>query len=117
MEWLSDPQIWISLLTLTGLASSKGEARRTVAEGGVYVNNVRVGALHVSCSDEIGPGTTDESQLPAVSTVSRFTHSFCHIVSCWSSNRAGARPRPPSAGGDRHGSDALRRELGREGAR
>jgi len=32
----------VDLLTLTGLAASKGEARRTVAEGGVYLNNVRV---------------------------------------------------------------------------
>ncbi len=32
----------VDLLTLTGLAASKGEARRTVAEGGVYVNNVRI---------------------------------------------------------------------------
>ncbi|WP_418058582.1 tyrosine--tRNA ligase [Pimelobacter simplex] len=32
----------VELLTLTGLAKSKGEARRTVAEGGAYVNNVRV---------------------------------------------------------------------------
>lgn len=32
----------VELLTLTGLAASKGEARRTVAEGGAYLNNVRV---------------------------------------------------------------------------
>jgi tyrosyl-tRNA synthetase len=32
----------VELLTLTGLAKSKGEARRTVAEGGAYLNNVRV---------------------------------------------------------------------------
>lgn len=32
----------VELLTLSGLASSKGEARRTVAEGGAYVNNVRI---------------------------------------------------------------------------
>lgn len=32
----------VELLTLTGLARSKGEARRTVAEGGAYLNNVRV---------------------------------------------------------------------------
>jgi tyrosyl-tRNA synthetase len=32
----------VDLLTLTGLAASKGEARRTVGEGGVYLNNVRV---------------------------------------------------------------------------
>ncbi|HWI43995.1 MAG TPA: tyrosine--tRNA ligase [Nocardioides sp.] len=32
----------VELLTLTGLAKSKGEARRTVGEGGAYVNNVRI---------------------------------------------------------------------------
>ena len=32
----------VELLTMTGLAKSKGEARRTVAEGGAYLNNERV---------------------------------------------------------------------------
>ncbi|MBS2938596.1 tyrosine--tRNA ligase [Nocardioides sp. J2M5] len=32
----------LDLLVTAGLASSKGEARRTVAEGGAYLNNVRV---------------------------------------------------------------------------
>jgi tyrosyl-tRNA synthetase len=32
----------VDLLVETGLAKSKGEARRTVGEGGAYVNNVRV---------------------------------------------------------------------------
>ena len=32
----------VDLLVDTGLARSKGEARRTVAEGGAYLNNVRV---------------------------------------------------------------------------
>ena len=32
----------VELLVETGLAKSKGEARRTVAEGGAYLNNVRV---------------------------------------------------------------------------
>lgn len=32
----------VDLLVLTGLAGSKGEARRTVSEGGAYVNNARV---------------------------------------------------------------------------
>ena len=32
----------IDLLVATGLSASKGEARRTIAEGGVAVNNVRV---------------------------------------------------------------------------
>jgi tyrosyl-tRNA synthetase len=32
----------VDLLVETGLASSKGEARRTIGEGGAYLNNVRV---------------------------------------------------------------------------
>jgi tyrosyl-tRNA synthetase len=32
----------VDLLVETGLAKSKGEARRTISEGGAYVNNVRV---------------------------------------------------------------------------
>ena len=32
----------VQLLVLTGLAGSKGEARRTVTEGGAYLNNERV---------------------------------------------------------------------------
>ena len=32
----------LDLLVTAGLAKSKGEARRTVAEGGAYLNNVRV---------------------------------------------------------------------------
>jgi tyrosyl-tRNA synthetase len=32
----------VDLLVLSGLSKSKGEARRTVSEGGAYVNNVRV---------------------------------------------------------------------------
>lgn len=48
----------IDLLTLTGLAASKGEARRTVGEGGVYVNNVRVDdADHVPSSDDLVAGS------------------------------------------------------------
>jgi len=33
----------VDLLTATGLADSRGAARRVVAEGGAYVNNVKVG--------------------------------------------------------------------------
>ena len=33
----------VDLLTATGLADSRGAARRAVAEGGAYVNNVKVG--------------------------------------------------------------------------
>jgi tyrosyl-tRNA synthetase len=42
----------IELLTRSGLAPSRGQARRTVGEGGAYVNNVRV---------------EDEAHCPAVS--------------------------------------------------
>jgi tyrosyl-tRNA synthetase len=48
----------VELLTLTGLAASKGEARRTVGEGGVYVNNVRVeDADHVPSGDDLIGGS------------------------------------------------------------
>jgi tyrosyl-tRNA synthetase len=48
----------VDLLTLTGLAASKGEARRTVSEGGVYVNNVRVDdADHVPSGDDLIGGS------------------------------------------------------------
>ena len=32
----------VDLLVATGLAKSRGEARRTITEGGAYLNNVRV---------------------------------------------------------------------------
>jgi len=42
------------LMQASGLASSLGEARRTVAEGGAYLNNVRVtDAEHVPSGDEL----------------------------------------------------------------
>jgi len=48
----------IELLILTGLAASKGEARRTVSEGGVYVNNVRVeDADHVPATSDLIAGS------------------------------------------------------------
>ena len=48
----------IDLLTLTGLAASKGEARRTVSEGGVYLNNVRIeDADHVPSSGDLIAGS------------------------------------------------------------
>jgi len=43
----------LDLLVAAGLAKSKGEARRTVAEGGAYLNNVRVE------DPELQPGTSD----------------------------------------------------------
>jgi tyrosyl-tRNA synthetase len=47
------PDAITDLLVASGLVASKGAARRTVAEGGVYVNNVRVE------SDEWVPATPD----------------------------------------------------------
>lgn len=47
------PDAITDLLVSTGLSKSKGEARRTVGEGGVYVNNVRVE------SEEWIPQTSD----------------------------------------------------------
>ena len=43
----------LDLLVASGLAKSKGEARRTVAEGGAYLNNVRVE------DPELQPSSTD----------------------------------------------------------
>jgi tyrosyl-tRNA synthetase len=43
----------VDLLVSAGLASSKGEARRTVSEGGAYLNNVRVE------DPELQPTSTD----------------------------------------------------------
>ena len=48
-----EPNAISDLLVVTGLEKSKGAARRTVGEGGVYVNNVRVE------SDEWVPEPTD----------------------------------------------------------
>jgi tyrosyl-tRNA synthetase len=47
------PDSIVDLLVATGLSASKGAARRTVAEGGVSVNNARVD------SDEWVPGPSD----------------------------------------------------------
>lgn len=47
------PDAITDLLVSTGLSKSKGDARRTVGEGGVYVNNVRIE------SDEWIPQTSD----------------------------------------------------------
>jgi tyrosyl-tRNA synthetase len=47
------PDSITDLLVATGLSASKGAARRTVAEGGVSVNNVRV------TSDEWVPQNSD----------------------------------------------------------
>ncbi|MFI5627049.1 tyrosine--tRNA ligase [Nocardioides sp. NPDC051685] len=45
---------YVDLLIAAGLVSSKGEARRTISEGGAYVNNVRV---------EDAEGSLDEKEL------------------------------------------------------
>ena len=48
----------VDLLVATGLAKSKGEARRTVSEGGAYLNNVRVpDPDHVPTDDDLLGGT------------------------------------------------------------
>ena len=45
------------LLVRSGLAASKGQARRTVAEGGAYVNNVRVGEGHRPATGDLLHGS------------------------------------------------------------
>jgi tyrosyl-tRNA synthetase len=40
---MADQPTIVDLLTATGLVDSRGAARRTVAEGGAYVNNAKVG--------------------------------------------------------------------------
>ncbi|GAB2989469.1 tyrosine--tRNA ligase [Nocardioides montaniterrae] len=48
----------VALLVLSGLCASKGEARRTIGEGGAYLNNVRVeDAEHVPVADDLIGGT------------------------------------------------------------
>jgi len=42
----------VDLLVSSGLSKSKGEARRTIAEGGAYVNNVRVEDAEARPSDD-----------------------------------------------------------------
>jgi tyrosyl-tRNA synthetase len=42
----------VDLLVATGLSKSKGDARRTVAEGGAYLNNERVGDPDVIPTDD-----------------------------------------------------------------
>jgi tyrosyl-tRNA synthetase len=44
---------YVDLLVSTGLAKSKGEARRTISEGGAYLNNARV------TDPELVPGSAD----------------------------------------------------------
>ena len=48
-----DPDSIIDLLVSSGLSASKGAARRTVAEGGVSVNNVKIATY------EWAPSPTD----------------------------------------------------------
>jgi tyrosyl-tRNA synthetase len=49
---------YVDLLVETGLAKSKGEARRTIGEGGAYLNNERVGDADLvpSVDDTLGDG-------------------------------------------------------------
>lgn len=46
----------VQLLVDTGLASSVGEARRAIAQGGVYLNNERVESESASIADAVLPG-------------------------------------------------------------
>jgi tyrosyl-tRNA synthetase len=48
-----EPEAITDLLVASGLSASKGAARRTIAEGGAYVNNVRIE------SEEWMPGPSD----------------------------------------------------------
>lgn len=50
---LSDEPTLVDLLVATGLASGKGAARRTIGEGGAYVNNIKMS------DDQWQPGTED----------------------------------------------------------
>ena len=50
---LSDEPTLVDLLVETGLATGKGAARRTIGEGGAYVNNRKIS------DDEWQPGTAD----------------------------------------------------------
>ncbi len=43
---------YVDLLVETGLAKSKGEARRTITEGGAYLNNVRVEDVELVPTEE-----------------------------------------------------------------
>ena len=54
-EFEDDGTPLVNLLVLTGLASSKGDARRSIKGGGIYVNNVRVSdaARNVTTGDSI----------------------------------------------------------------
>ncbi len=49
-----EPVAAIDLLVASGLASSRGAARRTIAEGGASVNNVRIGADTATYSQSDG---------------------------------------------------------------
>jgi tyrosyl-tRNA synthetase len=49
---LLDGVALVDALVRTGLVKSKGEARRTIDQGGAYVNNVRVG----DADRALGPG-------------------------------------------------------------
>jgi tyrosyl-tRNA synthetase len=49
--------LFVDLLVETGLVKSKGEARRTIAEGGAYLNNERVtDAEHIPGDDDLLDG-------------------------------------------------------------
>ena len=48
----------VDLLVETGLVKSKGDARRTITEGGAYLNNERITDVeHVPGDDDLLGGT------------------------------------------------------------
>ena len=48
----------VELLVETGLVKSKGEARRTISEGGAYLNNDRITDVeHVPDGDDLIAGS------------------------------------------------------------
>jgi tyrosyl-tRNA synthetase len=48
----------VDLLVETGLAKSKGDARRTISEGGAYLNNERITDVeHVPGDDDLLGGS------------------------------------------------------------
>ena len=68
-----EPDTAVDLLVASGLAKSKGEARRTIKEGGAYANNERI---------------TDEEWIPADSDL---LHGTWLVMRRGKKNFAGVR--------------------------
>jgi tyrosyl-tRNA synthetase len=56
LEGASDGEALVDLVTRAGLAKSKGEARRSIEQGGIYVNQQRINDVSrtISAGDWIG---------------------------------------------------------------